>query len=171
MSELKPCPFCGSIELVREYDGDGRAWVVCRRCSCEGPVVHKRQDEGDPHWNTRPVESALQSDLATLRAQNASLSAANEIDLGENAPLIFQITELRARLEEAEEAIVRLAWKECPDCSGAGYAGWSRGRRVSCESCGGHEDSLGDGWIPNHDNIAETMNLLAVARALGKEKA
>lgn len=81
--------------------------------------------------------------------------------------------ELKRELAEADEAIQRLAWNRCSDCDGDGYRGFALGTRqvkVSCESCGGHEDSLGDGYIPNHDNIAETMALPAVRRALALEE-
>lgn len=56
--------------------------------------------------------NALHAENERLKAENASLKEANEIDLGEKAPLIFENTELSARvseltrlLAEAEEAI------------------------------------------------------------------
>ena len=36
----------------------------------------------------------------------------------------------------------------CPDCGGTGCLGiHTDGRKISCERCGGHEDSLGTGKI------------------------
>ncbi len=38
--------------------------------------------------------------------------------------------------------------KVCPDCEGYGVLGHARdGRLISCETCGGHEDSIGTGTI------------------------
>lgn len=79
---------------------------------------------------------------------------------------------LRGELEEAEEAIRRLSWRLCPDCVGDGILGadW-KGKLVACESCGGHEDRRGDGWISDTvDNIAETMESPAVRRARERAK-
>ena len=57
MSELKPCPFCGSDDLVIEQ-GIGNAVVVqCINCGTEGPDHHKI------FWNTRaPATDVLLSD-------------------------------------------------------------------------------------------------------------
>jgi hypothetical protein len=36
----------------------------------------------------------------------------------------------------------------CPDCDGSGHLGRAAdGRKYACETCGGHEDSLGRGWV------------------------
>lgn len=43
---------------------------------------------------------ALRAENERLKAENASLKEANEIDLGEKAPLIFENTELSARVSE-----------------------------------------------------------------------
>lgn len=38
--------------------------------------------------------------------------------------------------------------KVCPDCEGYGVLGYARDRRlISCETCGGHEGSIGTGTI------------------------
>lgn len=51
MTDLKPCPFCGGVNLTEGYD-DGIAWISCV-CGAAGPNVHKRQDDDAPTWNTR----------------------------------------------------------------------------------------------------------------------
>lgn len=51
MSQLKPCPFCGSKNLYA-----ARIYVICRNCGAEGPV----KSEPEKEWNTR--------DTADLRA-------------------------------------------------------------------------------------------------------
>ncbi len=51
MTELKPCPFCGSKEV--EMQGNSHhSWVVCDNCSTEGPVAPS-QDEAVERWNER----------------------------------------------------------------------------------------------------------------------
>ena len=53
MSELKPCPFCGSGEVF--YKHALSCEVECDNC---GASMHS----GD--WNTRPVEDELRAELA-----------------------------------------------------------------------------------------------------------
>lgn len=55
-------------------------------------------------------------------------------------------------LQDAEKD--KRSWPvlECPDCDGAGHRGEAPdGRKVSCETCGGDEDSLGRGWVKMSD--------------------
>ena len=57
MSELKPCPFCGGTKICTEK---GINLNYCDNCSAESNVEH---------WNTRPIEDALQARIAKLEAQ------------------------------------------------------------------------------------------------------
>ena len=57
MSELKPCPFCGGTKICTEK---GINLNYCDNCSAESNVEH---------WNTRPIEDALQARIAELEAQ------------------------------------------------------------------------------------------------------
>jgi len=61
--ELKPCPFCGTVELATAVYGERRphlglrmwrmAWfVICERCGTEGPPSIKRSVAID-NWNNR----------------------------------------------------------------------------------------------------------------------
>ena len=58
MTELKPCPFCGSEAIDASYNEDGYM-AVCSNRDCEM--------DGDPlltnTWNTRPIEDALRKQL------------------------------------------------------------------------------------------------------------
>jgi len=46
-------------------------------------------------------------------------------------------------LNDFQRAMMEL---RCSDCEGDGYTGEDdRGRRYSCETCGGDEDAIGDG--------------------------
>lgn len=57
--ELKPCPFCGGVEILRANAMFG--WVcLCRSCSARGPSPNNATDvEAAAAWNTR-AESAGQ---------------------------------------------------------------------------------------------------------------
>ena len=56
MSELKPCPFCGGTKICTEK---GINLNYCDNCSAESNVEH---------WNTRPIEDALNRRIAELEA-------------------------------------------------------------------------------------------------------
>ena len=55
--EMKPCPFCGGTKICTEK---GINLNYCDNCSAESNVEH---------WNTRPIEDALQARIAELEAQ------------------------------------------------------------------------------------------------------
>jgi len=71
MSELKPCPFCGTSVVGIEYDGLYR-WVECGNmdCNAAGKVFAFLTDVGNAdhivanNWNTRPIEDGLRAELA-----------------------------------------------------------------------------------------------------------
>ncbi len=53
--ELKPCPFCGGLKIVK-CDDDGLFWKRCTSCGATGPETTKYSgEEGDSFvdWNTR----------------------------------------------------------------------------------------------------------------------
>lgn len=59
MEELKPCPFCGDLEPIVEYD-DG--WdVTCSKCSAQSPsCLGLECDDRElaiKRWNTRSKET------------------------------------------------------------------------------------------------------------------
>jgi hypothetical protein len=60
MSELKPCPFCGS---PAEYTSIDQEFVRCSKgliCPTEAAVFSVED------WNTRPAEDALQKALTEI---------------------------------------------------------------------------------------------------------
>jgi len=61
MSELKPCPFCGGTNICTEK---GINLNYCDACSAEANIGH---------WNTRPIEDALNKRIAELEAFNDQL--------------------------------------------------------------------------------------------------
>lgn len=56
---LKPCPFCGSSNVVMhntEARNQAWAWVECRNCFCSGPDTDRPNEtleEAARVWNTR----------------------------------------------------------------------------------------------------------------------
>ena len=75
MSELLPCPFCGTSVVGIEHDGLYR-WVECGNmdCNAAGKVFAFLTDVGNAdhivanNWNTRPIEDGLRAELARLTA-------------------------------------------------------------------------------------------------------
>mgnify|MGYP002681909035 CR=1 FL=1 len=67
MSELKPCPFCGGTKICTEK---GINLNYCDNCSAESNVEH---------WNTRPIEDALNRRIAELEAQQRWISVSERL--------------------------------------------------------------------------------------------
>jgi len=55
--ELRPCPFCGGTKICTEK---GINLNYCDNCSAESNIEH---------WNTRPIEDALQARIAELEGE------------------------------------------------------------------------------------------------------
>ena len=60
-----------------------------------------------------------------------------------------QLTQANERADEARAGCAAAHVAECPDCNGDGFLGHTpiAGRKVACPTCGGHEDSLGIGYV------------------------
>ena len=68
MSELKPCPFCGSADIRTE---PGINLNYCDKCSAEANIEH---------WNTRPIEDALRARIAELEEEIDQLTSHSNIE-------------------------------------------------------------------------------------------
>ena len=62
MTELRPCPFCGSDRLL--HTGGARVWVSCIACYGEGPVLRDKSAASEA-WNRRPDVAAIVAWLRT----------------------------------------------------------------------------------------------------------
>lgn len=55
--ELKPCPFCGSIDGLNVYV-KGFWFVQCDICGCRGPDNQMTKERATEAWNNRTTETA-----------------------------------------------------------------------------------------------------------------
>ena len=76
MSELKPCPFCGS-EVQDDERGEKYpkkspmgGWII--HCECCGASLSQFRKSGKDEisWNTRPIEDVLNKRIAELEKDN-----------------------------------------------------------------------------------------------------
>jgi hypothetical protein len=59
--ELKGCPFCGSVSIAPPYSQSDT--YDCCSCDATVPII----------WNTRPIENALNKQIAELEQRNKEL--------------------------------------------------------------------------------------------------
>lgn len=59
MTDIKPCPFCGSTLVQIVVDGYC-AWIICDNCNAEGPTASvddydhdEIEDQSANKWNNR----------------------------------------------------------------------------------------------------------------------
>ena len=90
--ELKPCPFCGSTDIVSNY-GD---LLYCKNCWIESTKLG---------WNMRPLEDKLEAKIAELEAMTEKLiKAGNDLTINPSV----------GNYEEREAAWTKL-WLEWKD--------------------------------------------------------
>ena len=77
MNTLKPCPFCGGTKICTEK---GINLNYCDNCSAESNVEH---------WNTRPIEDALQARIAELEAQQRWIPVSERLPEANKCVLIY----------------------------------------------------------------------------------
>jgi hypothetical protein len=62
MSNLEPCPFCGSKNI-----DESKTAVMCDVCTAWIEIVPGSPADSRDHWNNRPIEEELRSELAKER--------------------------------------------------------------------------------------------------------
>jgi len=96
MSELKPCPFCGSPAYSYHDNCIDFAGVKCDLggCVCADILITEN------NWNTRPIEDALNARIAELELRldvyNGNMY---DVVVDENAKANKRIAELEAENE------------------------------------------------------------------------
>jgi len=88
--ELKACPFCGSNNIRPAQVESG---TMCRNCGTESYG----------NWNTRPIEDALQSEIARLTAENDKITT--DIRSFRMVEVIEENARLTQRVRELEEEV------------------------------------------------------------------
>ena len=98
--ELRPCPFCGGTNICTEK---GINLNYCDSCSAEANIEH---------WNTRPIEDALNKRIA--ESEEAFLKLEDTLDdvEFESAVGIGRLNERIAELEAyIDKLVLRLEMK------------------------------------------------------------
>ena len=117
MTDVLPCPFCGSTEGFYVEEGSTFRWrvITCRSCGGGTEVRHKNNsDEPDSYiadWNAAaPYPAMLRKEIDTLRAQLAEASQElKELHESRNA-LIERDHELTLKWAKAQRDSERLDW-------------------------------------------------------------
>jgi len=104
-TELKPCPFCGGkAELnVRGYS----VAAYCMKCQTDGPFCYReKRDRAIELWNTRPIETALQEENATLREPTPGMLQEFSLEFDDSASDSLEFA------SELWKVMVKIALKE-----------------------------------------------------------
>lgn len=72
--ELKPCPFCGSIALLFDSDGESFASCINTRCGAEGCLVVGDKEEAVKRWNRRVHDDGVNSHIDDVALEHLTKS-------------------------------------------------------------------------------------------------
>jgi Lar family restriction alleviation protein len=69
--KLKPCPFCGSKNIVVAHTKKLFVYrSICKDCGADNCKLAETEEDAIKLWNTRPIEDALQARIAELEWSN-----------------------------------------------------------------------------------------------------
>jgi Lar family restriction alleviation protein len=63
VTELKPCPFCGSEDIEIDCAGyldDSDHWVICQDCGAASGIIKEASDAIEA-WNTRADDKIIEA--------------------------------------------------------------------------------------------------------------
>ena len=92
MSELKPCPFCGSPIANNgcfKSDIGAAYWVRCPLCKAEGPTAIYGTDQAGELWNTRASDEVIRGLVEALK----EIINENEGWIGDHSDKMTRIAE------------------------------------------------------------------------------
>ena len=100
MSEkLRPCPFCGGTKICTEK---GINLNYCDNCSAESNIEH---------WNTRPIEDALQAENEWLKEELQQEKTRSQLNLEAEERRMLNITYYCAEIDRLNARIAELEGK------------------------------------------------------------
>ena len=97
--KLKPCPFCGQMP---RNDNTHHSYPLahCTNQDCVGSWMTVGAGGFEHHWNTRPLEDALQAQLSAVKVAYGRL-----MNYRHNNTLNFQLEKLDDYLRELNDAL------------------------------------------------------------------
>jgi Lar family restriction alleviation protein len=63
MSELKPCPFCGSADVVMTENDLGWPVGQCDDCGAAGPCIRANKNKARSEWNRRALQAETPDEI------------------------------------------------------------------------------------------------------------
>ncbi len=99
MTDLKPCPFCGSKDITADKDDGFDSWgLYCTDCGWGIPYEHVSKKDAIKLWNSRPLEDALTHRIEELELFVSRVSKEQSIGwLPTNDPHIFEDAKVLAQ--------------------------------------------------------------------------
>ena len=118
MNKLKPCPFCGKMPEVYEFNR--RKYYGCGRDECYTAGFNGTVTKSI--WNTRPIEDALNARIAELSQAvglittlkpTMVMDADHPLEMAKEVAeyVTARIAELEERLELCESALVSMTYQ------------------------------------------------------------
>jgi Lar family restriction alleviation protein len=71
MSELKPCPFCGSADVVMTENDLGWPVGQCDDCGAAGPCIRANKNKARSEWNRRALQAETPDEIIERAAKVA----------------------------------------------------------------------------------------------------
>jgi len=105
VSELLPCPFCGSDEVFVSQAVQGSCWVVCEqvRCGASGPT-QPTPTAAAAAWNRRARLGAGDTSRAQYPDESASMALQDIVPVDMESRLVGDMAVFRASDVELLEA-------------------------------------------------------------------